>query len=120
MDMKTLNMVRLKSLLLEEKLVRAANRMRCWRRCGILLCSKPRRSMPVYMRLSCGDRLLAAPRGNFLYEQKVTKESFKRRGFRVPRLLKTSTLEPAQRNRARFPFDSFRGQWTDTDCSYTT
>lgn len=31
--------------------------------------------MPVYMRLSCGDRLLAAPRGNFLYEQKVTKES---------------------------------------------
>ena len=61
------------------------------------------------MRLSCGDRLLAAPRGNFLYEQKVTKESFKRRGFLFPRLLKTSTLEPAKRNRARFPFDSFQG-----------
>ena len=66
--------------------------------------------MPVYMRLFCGDRLPVAPRGDFLYEQKVTKESFKRRGFRFPRLLKTSTLEPAKRNRARFPFDSFRGE----------
>ena len=90
-------------------MVRAANRMRCWRRCGILLCSKPRRSMPVYMRLSCGDRLPVAPRGNFLSVEKVTKGTFKRRGFRFPRLLKTSTLEPAKRNRARFSFDSFRG-----------
>ena len=65
--------------------------------------------MPVYMRLSCGDRLPVAPRGNFLSVEKVTKDTFRRRGFRFPRLLKTSTLEPAKRNRARFPFDSFRG-----------
>ena len=29
--------------------------------------------------------------------------------MRFPRLLKTSTLEPPKRNRARFPFDSLRG-----------
>ena len=54
-------------------------------------------------------QLLVTPWGNFLYEQKVTKESFRRRGLRFPRLLKTSTLEPPKRNRARFPFDSFQG-----------
>ena len=59
------------------------------------------------------DLLPVTPWGDFLCEQKVTKESFRRRGFRFPRLLKTSTLEPAKRNRARFPFDSFRGgRWT--------
>ena len=42
--------------------------------------------MPVYMRLSCGDRLPVAPRGNFLYEQKVTKESHRERVFRLPPL----------------------------------
>ena len=57
----------------------------------------------------CNDQLPVAPQGDFLYEQKVTKESFRRRGLRFPRLLKTSTLEPAKRNRARFPFDSFQG-----------
>ena len=46
----------------------------------------------------CGDQLPVAPRGNFLCEQKVTKESFRRRGLRFPRLLKTSTLEPPKRN----------------------
>uniref|UniRef100_UPI003FEE2D79 hypothetical protein n=1 Tax=Candidatus Limivicinus sp. TaxID=3030905 RepID=UPI003FEE2D79 len=61
------------------------------------------------------DRLPVTPRGDFLCEQKGTKESFKRRGFRVPRLLKTSTLEPAKRNRARFPFDFFQGeQWMNS------
>ena len=29
--------------------------------------------------------------------------------MRFPRLLKTSTLEPPKRNRARFPFDSLQG-----------
>ncbi len=29
--------------------------------------------------------------------------------MRFPRLLKTSTLEPPKRNRARFPFDSLYG-----------
>ena len=65
------------------------------------------------MQLFCGDRLPVAPRGDFLCEQKVTKESFRRWGFRFPRLLKTSTLEPAKRNRARFPFDSFQGMAAD-------
>ena len=53
----------------------------------------------------CSDYLPVTPWGNFLCEQKVTKESFRRRGLRFPRLLKTSTLEPPKRNRARFPFD---------------
>ena len=61
------------------------------------------------MQLFCGDRLPAAPRGDFLIVEKVTKDTFRRRGFRFPRLLKTSTLEPAKRNRARFPFDFFQG-----------
>ena len=42
--------------------------------------------MPVYMQLFCGDRLPVAPRGNFLYEQKVTKESHRERVFRLPPL----------------------------------
>ena len=54
--------------------------------------------MPVYMRLSCGDRLPVAPRGNFLSVEKVTKDTFRRRGLRFPRLLKISTLEPPKRN----------------------
>ena len=33
------------------------------------------------MQLSCGDRLPVAPRGDFLCEQKVTKESFKEAGI---------------------------------------
>ena len=57
----------------------------------------------------CNDQLPVAPQGDFLYEQKVTKDTFRRRGLRFPRLLKTSTLEPPKRNRARFPFDSLRG-----------
>ena len=61
----------------------------------------------------CGERLPVTPWGDFLDAEKVTKDAFRRRGFRFPRLLKTSTLEPAKRNRARFPFDSFRGgRWT--------
>ena len=59
------------------------------------------------------NQLPVAPQGDFLYEQKVTKEPFRRRGLRFPRLLKTSTLEPAKRNRARFPFDSFQGRAAD-------
>ena len=55
------------------------------------------------------DRLRVIPRAYFLYEQKVCKESQKRRGLRFPRLLKISTLEPPKRNRARFPFDSLQG-----------
>ena len=55
------------------------------------------------------NQLPVAPQGDFLYEQKVTKEPFRRRGLRFPRLLKTSTLEPPKRNRARFPFDSLQG-----------
>ena len=58
----------------------------------------------------CGNQLPVAPQGDFLCEQKVTKESFRRRGLRFPRLLKTSTLEPPKRNRARFPFDSLQGE----------
>ena len=54
--------------------------------------------------------LPVTPWGDFLYEQKVTKESFKRRGLRFPRLLKISTLEPPKRNRARFPIDSLHGR----------
>ena len=65
------------------------------------------------MQFSCGDRLPVAPRGDFLSVEKVTKDTFRRRGFRFPRLLKTSTLEPAKRNRARFPFDSFQGRAAD-------
>ena len=56
------------------------------------------------------NQLPVAPQGDFLYEQKVTKEPFRRRGLRFPRLLKTSTLEPPKRNRARFLFDSLRGR----------
>ena len=33
-------------------------------------------------------------RDSFLSVEKVTKGTFKRRGFRFPRLLKTATLEP--------------------------
>ena len=56
------------------------------------------------------DRLRVTTWAYFLYEQKVCKESQKRRGLRFPRLLKTSTLEPPKRNRARFPFDSLQGR----------
>ena len=53
--------------------------------------------------------LPVTPWGDFLDVEKVTKDTFRRRGLRFPRLLKTSTLEPPKRNRARFPFDSLRG-----------
>ena len=55
-------------------------------------------------------QLPVAPQGDFLAVEKVTKDTFRRRGLRFPRLLKTSTLEPPKRNRARFPFDSLRGR----------
>lgn len=45
-----------------------------------------------------GDQLLVAPQGDFLDVEKVTKDTFRRRGLRFPRLLKTSTLEPPKRN----------------------
>ena len=73
---------------------------------GIRTCREAR----LIDSILCSIRLLVAPRGNFLCEQKVTKESFRRRGLRFPRLLKTSTLEPPKRNRARFPFDALRGR----------
>ena len=57
----------------------------------------------------CSIELPVTPWGDFLGVEKVTKDTFRRRGSRFPRLLKTSTLEPAKRNRARFPFDSFQG-----------
>ena len=47
--------------------------------------------------------LPVTPWGDFLGVEKVTKDTFRRRGLRFPRLLKTSTLEPPKRNRARFP-----------------
>ena len=53
--------------------------------------------------------LPVTPWGDFLDVEKVTKDTFRRRGLRFPRLLKTSTLEPPKRNRARFPFDSLQG-----------
>ena len=58
--------------------------------------------------------LLATPWGDFLDAEKVPKDAFRRRGLRFPRLLKTSTLEPPKRNRARFPFDFFQG-WQSFD-----
>ena len=61
----------------------------------------------------CSIELPVTPWGDFLDVEKVTKDTFRRRGFRFPRLLKTSTLEPAKRNRARFPFDSFQGMAAD-------
>ena len=74
-------------------------------RCGVL------RGVLVFcVNLFAVSHCRRAPRGNFLCEQKVTKESFRRRGLRFPRLLKTSTLEPPKRNRARFPFDSLHGK----------
>ncbi|GEM_PF-3216490 len=57
----------------------------------------------------CSVALPVTPWGDFLDVEKVTKDTFRRRGLRFPRLLKTSTLEPPKRNRARFPFDSLRG-----------
>ena len=54
--------------------------------------------------------LPVTPWGDFLDVEKVTKDTFRRRGLRFPRLLKTSTLEPPKRNRARFPFDALRGR----------
>ena len=57
----------------------------------------------------CSIELPVTPWGDFLDVEKVTKDTFRRRGLRFPRLLKTSTLEPPKRNRARFPFDSLRG-----------
>ena len=72
--------------------------------CGVL-----RGALVFCVNIFAVSHCRRAPRGNFLYEQKVTKESFRRRGLRFPRLLKTSTLEPPKRNRARFPFDSLHG-----------
>ena len=57
----------------------------------------------------CSIELPVTPWGDFLDVEKVTKDTFRRRGLRFPRLLKTSTLEPPKRNRARFPFDSLQG-----------
>ena len=46
----------------------------------------------------CSIELPVTPWGDFLDVEKVTKDTFRRRGLRFPRLLKTSTLEPPKRN----------------------
>ena len=96
-------------------------RTRCRRWCEVFTSQQSPALNAGCIRLSCGDRLPVAPRGDFLDVEKVTKDTFRRRGFRFPRLLKTSTLEPAKRNRARFPFDSFQGeQWMNSGGSFQT
>ena len=46
----------------------------------------------------CSIELPVTSWGDFLDVEKVTKDTFRRRGLRFPRLLKTSTLEPPKRN----------------------